>query len=386
MVDSRGNEVKTDYDLNNRIKKATTTFTLNGQTYTQWMEYDCDSEGKTIASRTSIGNNQSMSYDDLGRVTSMTDVFGNTTSYRYNLPTSGSNNTGVTRIDEITLPDNTPTNSSDNPKVIKKYDSANNLIAEVSTTGLETRYTYDELGGLAETILPDSTPTWDDNKRIKTEYSAASRIKTQTDIYGSKDAYFYNDIGQLIRSKDVLGNDTTYTYNQGGQVESVTDFKNRTTRYVYDEFARIKETIYFDNSRLSLTYDSQGRLKTETNELNQTTTYEYDAYSQIKAVINALNERTEFEYDKRRNLVRVTDALGRSIRYKYDEYGQKVETTFQNGDKILMGYDQFGRITSVTDENLHTTKLLRGKLRRGRFCIRLCGKLMRWLTFMWMGR
>lgn len=363
MVDSRGNEVKTDYDLNNRIKKATTTFNLNGQTYTQWMEYDYDSEGKTIASRTSQGNNQSMIYDKLGRVTSMTDVFGNVTSYRYELPeTSGQNNNNsafdltVTRIDEITLPDNTPSNSSDNPKVIKKYDSANNLIAEVSTTGLETRYTYDELGRLAETILPDSTPSWDDNKRVKTEYSAASRIKSQTDIYGSKDAYFYNDIGQLIRSKDVLGNDTTYTYNPGGQVESVTDFKNRTTRYVYDEFARIKETIYFDNSRLSLTYDSQGRLKTETNELNQTTTYEYDAYSQIKAVVNALNERTEFEYDQRRNLIRVTDALGRSIRYKYDEYGQKVETTFQNGDKILTGYDQFGRITSVTDENLHATK------------------------------
>ena len=367
MVDSRGNEVKTDYDLNNRIKKATTTFNQNGQTYTQWMEYDYDAEGKTIASRTSQGNTQSMSYDKLGRVKSMTDVFGNVTTYRYELPpTSGQNNnstassvgSAVTRINEITLPDNTPNNSSDNPKVIKKYDQANNLISEVSTTGLETRYIYDELGRLEETILPDLTPvTWDDNKRVKTEYSAASRIKTQTDIYGSNEAYFYNDSGQLIRSKDVLGNYTTYKYNSGGQVESVTDdSKNHTTRYVYDEFARIKETIFFDNSSLSLTYDSQGRVKTETNELNQTTTYEYDDYGQIKAVINALNERTEFEYDKRRNLVRVTDALNHSIRYKYDEYGQKVETTFHNGDKILMGYDDFGRITSVTDENLHETK------------------------------
>jgi RHS repeat-associated protein len=365
MVDSRGNEVKTDYDLNNRIKKATTKFNQNGQTYTQWMEYDYDAEGKTIASRTSQGNTQSMIYDKLGRVTSITDVFGNVTSYRYELPpTSGQNNNSptssvgsvVTRIDEITLPDNTPNNSNDNPKVIKKYDQANNLIVEVSTTGLETRYIYDELGRLAETILPDLTPlNWDDNKRVKTEYSAASRIKTQTDIYGSNEAYFYNDIGQLIRSKDVLGNDTTYTYTQGGQVESVTS-RNRTTRYVYDDKARIKETIFFGNSSLSLTYDEQGRVKTETNELNQTTTYEYDAYGQIKAVINALNERTEFEYDKRRNLVRVTDALNHSIRYKYDEYGQKVETTFHNGDKILMGYDQFGRITSVTNENLKATK------------------------------
>ncbi|WP_335153403.1 hypothetical protein [Nostoc sp.] len=63
----------------------------------------------------------------------MTDVFGNVTSYRYDLQgTVGQGNiltapgSVVTRIDEMTLPDNTPLDSSDNPKVIKKYDQANN--------------------------------------------------------------------------------------------------------------------------------------------------------------------------------------------------------------------------------------------------------------------
>jgi YD repeat-containing protein len=89
--------------------------------------------------------------------------------------------------------------SSDNPKVIKKYDQANNLIAEISPTGLETRYIYDELGRLAQTILPDLTPdNWDDNPTVKTEYSAASRVKAQTDVYGNREEYFYNDLGQLI--------------------------------------------------------------------------------------------------------------------------------------------------------------------------------------------
>ncbi|WP_414529920.1 putative Ig domain-containing protein, partial [Nodularia chucula] len=364
MVDSRGNEVKADYDLNGRIKKATTTFILNGQTYNQWMDYEYDDNGRTIASRTSLGNSQSMSYDVLGRVSSMTDVFGNVTSYRYDLQgTSSQNNTSttpgsvVTRIDEMTLPDNTPLDSSDNPKVIKKYDQNNNLIAEISPTGLETRYVYDKLGRLLETIIPDLTPdNWDDNPTVKTEYSAASRIKAQIDVYGNREEYFYNDLGQLIRLKDVLTNDTTYTYNTGGQIETMTDPRNRTTRYVYDDKARLKEAIFFDNSHYQVTYDELGRVKTETNELNQTTTYEYDAYSQVSAVINALNQRTEFEYDQRRHLVKITDALGHSTRYKYDEYAQQVETLFNNGDKVSMAYDQFGRVTSVTDENLNTTK------------------------------
>ena len=74
------------------------------------MEYDEDSEGLIVAIRTSQGNSQSVVYDALEQVKSMTDVFGNVTSYSYDLQqASGPNNTTpsagsvVTRIDEITL-------------------------------------------------------------------------------------------------------------------------------------------------------------------------------------------------------------------------------------------------------------------------------------------
>jgi RHS repeat-associated protein len=360
-IDSRGNVVDFDYNPNGQIEVATTTFTLNGQTHTLSMEYDYDNEGRIIATRTSQGNNQSIAYDALGRVKSVTDIFGNVTNHRYDLPlTPGENNPPgfrpITRINEITLPDNTPNNSSDNPKVINKYDAANNLIAQISPTGLETRYVYDDLNRLTETVMPDLTPTdWTDNPRSKIEYSDGGRIQSYTDILGNKTQYVYNDIGQLTQVIDAFNKATTYTYNKGGQIETVTDHRQRKTQYVYDDKARVKEVIFFDNSRFKLTYDELGRVKTETNELNQTTTYEYNDYGQIKAVINANNERTEFEYDSRRNLIRVTDALGQSTRFKYDEYGQRVETTFYNDDKVLMGYDRFGRVTRVTDENSHVT-------------------------------
>ncbi|MEG4172458.1 MULTISPECIES: hypothetical protein [unclassified Microcoleus] len=49
------------------------------------MEYDEDSEGLIVAIRTSQSNSQSVVYDALEQVKSMTDVFGNVTSYSYNL-------------------------------------------------------------------------------------------------------------------------------------------------------------------------------------------------------------------------------------------------------------------------------------------------------------
>jgi len=52
------------------------------------MEYDEDSEGLIVAIRTSQGNSQSVVYDALKQVKSMTDVFGNVTSYSYDLHAS----------------------------------------------------------------------------------------------------------------------------------------------------------------------------------------------------------------------------------------------------------------------------------------------------------
>jgi YD repeat-containing protein len=49
------------------------------------MKYDEDSEGLIVAIRTSQGNSQSVVYDALEQLKSMTDVFGNVTSYSYDL-------------------------------------------------------------------------------------------------------------------------------------------------------------------------------------------------------------------------------------------------------------------------------------------------------------
>ncbi len=106
---------------------------------------------------------------------------------------------------------------TNNPKVINKYDAANYLIAQISPIGLETRYVYDALNRLTETVLPDLTPNdWTDNPRSFTEYSAGNRIKSHTDILGNKTQYFYNDIGQITRVLDAFNRPTTYTYNPGG--------------------------------------------------------------------------------------------------------------------------------------------------------------------------
>ncbi|MGB3401136.1 MAG: putative Ig domain-containing protein [Microcoleaceae cyanobacterium] len=347
MVDSRGNEVMANYSANGRLETANTEFELNGVTYNLNQSFTHDDEGRIITNSNSQGNGTSREYNELGQIVSVTDVLGNITTYQHNKKGE---------VTQITLPDNTPDDLTDNPVVTRNYDIAGRIISETSPTGLTTRYVYDKIGRLVEVILPDQTPdTNEDNPRIKTEYTKAGRIKSRTDIYGNQEHYQYNDSGQLSEVKDILGNTTTYTYNLGGQIDSITDSQERTTRYIYDDKARVVQIQYFDDSSYNLTYDELGRVQTETNELGQTTTYEYDAFGQIAAVINAGGEKTQFGYDDRRNLIKITDALGHSTHYRYDEYARQVETQFHDGKTVSMDYDSFNRLVGVTDENTHTT-------------------------------
>jgi large repetitive protein len=78
-----------------------------------------------------------------------------------------------------------------------------------------SRYVYDEVGRLVETILPDTTPDiWTDNPRTKTEYTAAGRVKAKVDVFGNREEYIYDKLGQIVQVKDVLGNVTSYTYSR----------------------------------------------------------------------------------------------------------------------------------------------------------------------------
>ncbi|MBE9078258.1 putative Ig domain-containing protein [Romeria aff. gracilis LEGE 07310] len=348
MVDSRGNEVTSTYDRNGRMQKATTEFVVNGETYVHSTSFIYDSEGRTLSSTNAQGNTQSNVYNSLGQVVSTIDILGNVTSFVYD---------DAGRVIGITLPDNTPDNPDDNPKVFNEYDLAGRLISETSATGLVTRYSYDVLGRLIETILPDETPdTFDDNPRITTEYTVAGRIKARTDVFGNRETYEYDSIGRLIRKTDILGNKTDFAYTVGGQVASVTDLRDRATQFVYDDKSRLTETHYFDGTKATFTYDKLGRVVAETNQLNQTTQYKYDAFGQVIAVIDALGERTVFEYDTRQNLVKVTNALGYTTYYEYDQYNRQVATRYHTGDRIGKGYDSFNRLISITDENGYTTR------------------------------
>jgi YD repeat-containing protein len=67
------------------------------------------------------------------------------------------------------------------------------VISKTSATGLKTRYEYDALGQLTDTIFSDPTPIDNsDNPRDLVEYTASGWIKAKTDIFGNRTEYTYD--------------------------------------------------------------------------------------------------------------------------------------------------------------------------------------------------
>jgi YD repeat-containing protein len=87
------------------------------------------------------------------------------------------------------------------------YDDAGRKVSETDPLGRVTKFVYDKVGRLKETILPDLTLNDDtDNARSKSEYYTDGLVKAQIDARGNRTEFRYDELGRQIA---VIAADTT---------------------------------------------------------------------------------------------------------------------------------------------------------------------------------
>ncbi|MEC4811700.1 MAG: RHS repeat-associated core domain-containing protein [Scytonema sp. PMC 1069.18] len=290
-------------------------------------------------------------------------------------------------------------------------------IAQIDQAGQTTRYSYDALGRLLETIYADATPLDPtDNPRVKTQYDKAGRIVASIDEKGNRTEYEYDKAGRRILVRNALGHETTYSYDSMGNQLTETDALGRTTKYVYDSAGHKLQTDFANGTYTQTSYNAVGLKVSETNQAGQTTHFAYDALDrlievilpddtpndlsnnprtkkeynelgQVVAQIDELGNREEFEYDaagrliesrsdcrcRRKsytydaanNKITETDELGRTTRFIYDEQNRLIETRFHDGSYKTTTYNDLGQIIAETDQSGKTNQFeydARGRL------------------------
>ncbi len=350
VTDSRGVITITEY---NNAGNPTAISVSGGDpndpgTYTTLHEYNVEMDRtRTVLPR---GNEELMTYDELGNVLSHTRVavpgFSDpdiVTSYTYE-PTFSFVETMTDPRENVTTYAYDPTNgdllSITQPMVGGQvpvrsftYNAFGQVETETDPEGLVTYNEYDPATG----YLLRTTRNYggDPNETAVTEftYDSVGNLATLMDAEQQLTAFDFNDQNQLVERVDALDHVTLFSYDGAGNLAQI-DRQNG------DAADGWQTTTY--------TYNLRNQVETVTDDMSHVTTYGYDPAGNLTSVLDAEQNLTTYEYDKRDLLVKTIDALTHEVIRTYDDNGNLASLTDQNTNTTAFAYDGFDRLQTMT--------------------------------------
>jgi len=258
-------------------------------------------------------------------------------------------------------------------------------------SGLQTNYTYDDLGRLhvvtppggatttytyAESAIPvhiDATTTAGGStlKRASYEYDGLGRLwheKSFVNSGWSTRTTRYDSLSRVIAVSPLQAsvsecpgntNCSVTAYDPLGRVASSTNPDGFVTTFAYDGGARTKRTQTLDNNSpptqaiTTENYDGLGRLHSVVDPVNTTGTYAYDAADHLtQAIVDDGLGHTQprsFVYDHRGFLASETHPESGQVSYTYDQRGHMLTKTLAPTGTfdLTFAYDSAERLLNV---------------------------------------
>ncbi|MGD8813064.1 MAG: Ig-like domain-containing protein, partial [Anaerolineales bacterium] len=282
-----------------------------------------------------------------GRLQSLTDALGNTTSYAYDL---------VAHTTQVTNPDGSiETSVEDEFGYITSftdalgrtwtyvYDSQHNLISENDPLGNVTSFAYDSQGNMISVTNPLGVTT------VSASYNAYGAPTQIIDALGAAYSISYDAHSLPISASDGLGSLGGFTWDARGNPLTWTNANAENTGYAYDAFGNLLSRIDPLDNATSYAYDNLGRMLSATDPLGNTAQYTYDALGRLIAITDAMGQITRYEYDANGNTTAEVNPLGRRTSFVYDVANHLVSITYPDGSVRSYAYDSRGRLTRETD-------------------------------------
>jgi RHS repeat-associated protein len=257
-------------------------------------------------------------YDAKGNQTSVVAPLGRDTTQVYDQ---------LNRLTQITDPMNGVTKFG--------YDALGQLTSVTDPRGLVTTYEYTGLGDLVRQSSPDTGVT-------ENSYDSNSNLLVSTDSRGVVSAYTYDALNRVISASFTLGSNTdqtiTYTYDSGtygkGHLTGAADSRHALT-WEHDEQGRVTtaaQTVDGISKSTSYSY-SNGLLQSMTTPSGQLITY---AYSHGRITNISVNGAP---------LISVV---------LYEPFGAVRQWTWSNGSISVRTFDQDGKIVQIDSAGLKT--------------------------------
>ena len=257
---------------------------------------------------TSVSNGQtntSISYNNFGLPTQVTDSFLNSSSYRYDK---------YNHLQSVTV--------ANGVKTHYQY-TANGLISSISRTcpmddvkdmiKVGKQPAKGSLGG--EYLLSS----------VKVTYNADGLPMSISDNQGRVKTYDRDEMGRVI--KELFPNKTSnaYKFTVSGQVSKVLDRKNNPIDFKWNKFGKVEQ---------------------KKTAAGQFTDYVYDQYGLLQSIVSRFKKK---------------DAVDRKIQYTYNDLDRLTAVNYGNGQTKTLKYNSWGKLTKAVSTDGDTRRVVFNK-------------------------
>jgi YD repeat-containing protein len=230
------------------------------------------------------------------------------------------------------------------------YDGLNRLSTQTDALSNVTNTIYNDTSAAITTTLTGTTSIAANSVAVRlanglviiSAYDAAGRLISTKNANAANDlgttTYFYNTLGQLVRSTDATAQNTYYIYDTLGRKVGTIDPQLALTEYVYNNNNQVVRIVQY-NAAVSAALSDATAL---TNTI---------ATVGIRNATPATDRVNRNLYDKAGRLAKQIDAVGAVTEYQYDGASRLVKTiSYAN---LLTG-TQLTALAALTTEPLAT--------------------------------
>jgi RHS repeat-associated protein len=272
---------------------------------------------------TAMTPNEVMIYDPVGNLTDKIDRRNNTTRFAFD---------SLNRPVKTTLP------AVDSIVGVETmtYDDTGKVSTMTDPTGAVTTYTYDQLDHMkTKTVVVRATVAGTFSGSAVTSYGhhPSGALLWMRDPALNRTDYKVNAAGRTYETVDPLGYVTAVTHDQAGRVTVVKDPLGRTDESTFDlagrltkqerKTAAVAPAVGTTLSSISYGYDENGNRKTMTLPRGGTFTYYYDPLDRLIQVDQPTVPviTTTYGYDIAGAATRTTDGNTNNVWTTYNEWG-----------------------------------------------------------------
>ena len=312
-------------------------------------------------------------YNDVGRITRVTDQNQKTTTYTFT--EDGKDLTNIidaegTTTTTITYEFIPPSNINRRIKSIIEapnqtthyhYRSDNLLDSITDASDVITRWVRDPQTLLITEVLRETasvTSTVEafvyETVEMEGQTVTMSRVHKKTDSAGLEFTYEYDGRDRITKVTRPDGTWTAYAWGCC-EVESTTDSTGRTTKYIHDKNENTRAMIDAEGRIAQYSYDPNGNLTKLLDGNGNVTEWTYDEKNRLAEVLFGDGLAHRYEHDDANNEVKFMNARGSTVTYTHKPNGDPSGYHGAGLDAVEFEYDDLNRLTLMRDGQGETT-------------------------------